>query len=56
MQKKGEDQVISDYILLEIIWEATKKKKKKIEASFQKRSIRSRAQRILFYVTKSMLQ
>lgn len=55
MQKKGEDQVISDYIMLEIIWEATKKKKK-IEASFQKRSVRSRAQRILFYVTKSMLQ
>lgn len=53
MQEKGEDHVISRYIMLEIIWEVTKKKKK-IEARFQKRSIRSGAQRILFYVTKSM--
>lgn len=53
MQEKGEDQVINNYIMLEIIWEVTKKKKK-IGARFQKRSIRSGAQRILFYVTKSM--
>lgn len=55
MQEKGEDQVISNYIMLEIIWEVTKKKKK-IEARFQKRFIRSGAQRIQFYVTKSMFQ
>lgn len=28
MQEKGEDHVISRYIMLEIIWEVTKKKKK----------------------------
>lgn len=28
MQEKGEDQVINNYIMLEIIWEVTKKKKK----------------------------
>ena len=55
MQEKGEDHVISHYIMLEIIWEVTKKKKK-IEARFQKRSIRSGAQRMLFYVTKSMFR
>lgn len=36
MQEKGEDQVINNYIMLEIIWEVTKKKKKKSEQDFKR--------------------
>lgn len=36
MQEKGEDQVINNYIMLEIIWEVTKKKKKKNRSKISK--------------------